>query len=144
MAASVVELILARVASVLTSSTAAGARVYRARDDSLGVEEFPALNIRRADSSIDAIGSTGDNVFAEWEIDHYVRGGEIETTADALHMEVHAVLVADSLLAGKGRGLRCLGTSIETASAEQRSAKLTARYRMQVFVRPGDLTKAIN
>lgn len=146
MAASVAELILARVAAVLLSATSAGASVHRARDDGFGGDELPAINIRRSDTSGEPRGDTGQIESVEWEIEHHViaaTGADAETAADALHMEVHALLAADALLASKGRGLRCLGTSLQTAAADQVGATLTARYRMQVFVRPGDLTRAI-
>lgn len=144
MAASVAELILARVAALLLNATAAAAKVYRARDDAFGQDDTRAINIRRTTTDGDSIGNNGERIYVGWEIEHHVRGGEIETDADALHMEVHALLAGDSILAGKGKGLRCLGTSLETESSDKRVAKLTARYQMQVFVRPGDLTKAIN
>jgi hypothetical protein len=59
-------------------------------------------------------------------------------------MQVHALLAADTALAALGRGLRCSGTDAEGDSAERVLGRLTAHYQMQVFIRPGDLTRAIN
>jgi len=58
-------------------------------------------------------------------------------------MEAHAVLAADAQLAALGKGLRCTGTDANGDSADRVVGKLTARYRMQVLVRPNDLTRAI-
>jgi hypothetical protein len=143
MAASVVELILARVAAVLLAgSTAAGSRVYRARDDAFADDELPAIVIRRGATDGEVIGEAGERVRLEFTLAFHVAGSE--TAADALHVAAHALLLADATLASRGRGLRCLGTEIQTDAADQPVAKLTARYQMQVFIRPGDLTRAIN
>jgi hypothetical protein len=143
MAASVFELILARVAALLLSATAAGAHVYRGRDDALSADEIPALNIRRADTSGDVIGNSGERHILAFTVACYAKGAAWETEADALHMQVHALLMADTQLASKGRGLRCTGSEPQDDSADQRMGRITARYQMQVFVRPGDLSVAI-
>lgn len=141
---SIAETILARVLVALTGATGAGSRVYRARDDAFGPDDVKALNIRRASTSAEVVLGRNEALTIEWEIDCHVRGGEVETAADELHMQAHAALMADSTLAGLGRGLRCTGTNLETESADTRAAKLTARYQMKAFVGTGDLTTQIN
>lgn len=143
MSASVFELILARVASVLLSATAAGVRVYRARDDAFGADEVPAINIRRADTSGDVVGTGGERHVLSFTVACHAAGAAWETEADALHMQAHVLLLADSVLAGKGRGLRCTGSEVQDDSADTPAGRLTARYQIQVFVRPGDLAVAI-
>lgn len=143
MSASVFEIILARVAAVLLSATAAGSSVYRAREDAYGDDEPLAINVRRAPTSGDVIGNSGERHILEFSLECFARGSAWETTADALHMQAHALLLADTLLAGKGRGLRCTGTEAQGDSADTPAGRLTARYQMQVFVRPGDLAVAI-
>lgn len=145
MAASVIELILARAAAALTGATAAAARVYRGRADAFADEEFPALNLRRESHEEDAAGDTGSRLTVSFAVEHYVDGSlDWETAADALHMQAHGVLAGDAPLAALGHGLRCTGTDAQGDSADRVIGKLTARYRMQVFVRPGDLTRAIS
>lgn len=141
---SIAETILARVLVALTGVTGAGNKVYRARDDAFGPDDVKAINIRRTSTSAEVMIGRNDALTVEWDIDCYVRGGEVETAADELHMQAHAVLMADSTLAGLGRGLRCTGTSIETESADTRVAKLTARYQMKAFVTIDDLTTQLN
>lgn len=142
MAASVVELILSHVAALLLAGgTAAGSRVYRAREDAFAADELPAINQRRGATDGENIGDTGERVRLEFSLEFHAAS---ETAADALHMATHALLAADATLATHGRGLRCLGTELQTESGEFTVAKLTARYQMQVFIRPGDLTRAIN
>jgi len=144
MAASVVEQILARAKVALNGATAAGAHVARGREDAYDDTELPALNLRRGPSSEDAVGNNGARILVAFDIEHHVAvTAEWETAADALHMQVHGVLAADAQLAALGRGLRCTGTDAQGGSADRVVGRLTARYQMQVFVRPGDLTRSI-
>lgn len=146
MAASVVEQILARVAAVLTDATDAEDRVERGRVDAAASDDGqPLLTIRRRPDSQEPLGERGSRWLVQWEIDHQVAVSDNwETAADALHMQVHALLMADSTLAALGRGLRCTGTDPTGDGAERVIGRLTASYQMQVFIRPGDLTRAIN
>lgn len=145
MAASVVENILARIATVLTGATSAGTNVYRGRADAFANTEIPALNIRRASSSAEPIGAKGERIMVGFDIEHFVDdSANWETTSDALHMAVHSLLAADATLALLGHGLRCTGTDAQSDSADRVVGRLMAHYQMQVFVRPHDLTKLIN
>lgn len=145
MATSVAEQILARVQAVLLNATPAGAHVERGRDDAFGDSELPAINIRRASTGHDRLGDSGERVVVSFDLElNVATQGDWETAADALHMAVHAVLVADTTLAALGRGLRCTGTDAQGDSADRVIGKLTARYQMQVFVRPGDLTRQLS
>jgi hypothetical protein len=144
MSASVIELILARVAAALTNATAAGAHVFRGRADALSDDDIPGINIRRAPHSEDVVGQGGSRLVAEIDIECYVDdSADWETTVDALWMQAHGVLMQNTQLAALGRGLRCTGTDTTGDSADRVIGKLTAHYQMQVFVRPGDLTRAI-
>jgi len=144
MSASVIELILARVAVALTGTTPAGAYVFRGRADALSDEEIPGINIRRAPHSEDAFAQNGARLVAAFDLECYVDDtADWETAVDALHMAAHGVLMQDVQLAALGRGLRCTGTDATGDSADRVIGRLTARYQLQVFVRPGDLTRAI-
>lgn len=145
MAASVVEQILARVAAALNNATDADARIERGRVDAVAVDDQPTLNILRLNSNQDPMGDRGSRLWVTWDIEHLVAVNEAwETAADALHMQVHAVLAADVTLAALGHGLRCSGTDTQGDSGDRVIGRLTAHYQMQVFIRPGDLTRAIN
>ncbi len=145
MAASVFELILARVAAVLLGgSTAAGSNVFRARDDAFAATELPAINVRRAATS----GDDGDVHDVElhrvtFSVSCHALGAAWETSADALHVQAHALLLADATLAGLGRLLRCTGTDIQDDSADQPAGVITATYEMQVFIHAASLSAAI-
>ena len=141
--ASVFEAILARAAAVLLSTTAAGTRVYRARDDAFGAEELPALNVRRISTGGDVMGNSGERHTLSFSVAIHAAGAAWETAADAVHMQAHTVLLADSTLGRLGRGLRCTGTDTQDDSADQPMGRLTATYQMQIFTRPGDLAVAI-
>lgn len=145
MAASVAEAIYARVAAALTNATSAGARVERDREDPYAAEDAPALNVRRTNTNDEPVGQNGARQTVLFDIDCHVSGAAgWATVVDALHMEVHTVLAADSQLAVLGHGLRCTGTEVQGDRADRVIGKLTAHYQMQVFVRPHDLTRSIN
>jgi len=145
MAASVVEQILARCKAALLDATDAADRVERGRPDAVAIDDQPTLNIRRGTADDEPRGDLGGRLMVAWSIEHLVAvDDDWETAADALHMQTHAVLAADTQLATLGRGLRCSGTDAEGDSGERVIGRLTARYQMQVFIRPGDLTRAIN
>lgn len=141
---SVTEAILARVAVALINVSDAGARVYRHRLDSFEESELPALNLIRGEDTHDPVGSNGDRVVVAFEIECLALGANWETIVDALHIQAHTALLADAPLASLGRGLRYLGSTTEGASADQVVGKLSARYQMQVFIRPGNLAQAIS
>lgn len=143
MTASVSEQILARAKVVLTGTTTAGQNVERGRDDAYAPEECPALNIRRQEGSNDPLGSGAERLLQGFDLDIFARGAAWETTADALHMQVHALLLADATLATLGRGLRCTGTDMAGDSADQPQGRLTAHYQIQIAVRRGDYTQHI-
>jgi hypothetical protein len=141
---SVSEQILARIKSVLNGATAAGANVERGRDDAWSPEECPALNIRRADGQNDPLGRGAERVLQQFDVDVFARGNGWETDADALHMSAHALLMADAPLSAMGKGLRCTGTTLQSDSADAPLGRLTARYQIQIAVRPGDYTRKLN
>lgn len=145
MVASVIEQVLARVAAALSGATAAGSRVYRGGVDAIEHDGLPAINVRRAASPMDTHANTSNRVLVEFDVDHTVADGEgWETAADALHMQVHAALLADAPLALLGRGLRCTSTDPAGDGADRVIGRLSAHYQMQVITRPGDLTRAIS
>lgn len=141
MAASVFELILARVHALLLGTTDAASRVYRAREDAFADDELPAINLRRENTSGDVLGNNGERHVLAFALEIHVDGADPETQADDLHMAAHTLLMADTLLAS--RGLRLTGTETLPASADRTVARLAAHYQMQVFTRPGDLTRAV-
>jgi len=144
MSASVIEQILARAKAALSGATSAGASVFRGRADAINEDELPAVNVRRGGSAEEALGTNGARITVAFDVEHHVDdSADWETEADALHMEVHAVLGADAQLASLGRGLRCTGTDAQGEGADRVIGRLIAHYQMQIFVRPGDLTRSI-
>lgn len=145
MPASIAEQILARVFAALLDATTAQGQVFRAREDAFAQEDTPALNIRRAGATDEPLGNGGSRWLVQFDIEFHIGDDPgWETAADALHMEAHAILAADALLNTLGRGLRCTNTDTASDSADRVVGRLTARYQLQVFVRPGDLTRPIN
>lgn len=145
MSASIIEQILAHAAAALDGTTAAGANVFRGRVDALAAEDIPGINIRRVPHGEEALAQTAQRLVVEFDVECFVDdSADWETAADALHMQAHAVLAADAQIAALGKGLRCTGTDPQGDSADRVIGKLTAHYRIQALVRPGDLTRPFN
>lgn len=143
--ASVAEQILDRVQAVLETAGIVGPdSVARGRDDAWGDDELPGLNIVRAATEAQNHAERLERHVLEFEVRHLATGAAWETVVDALHMQTHAALLADSVLPTIGRGLRCTGTEALGQSADVQTARLVARYQIQFLTRPGDLTRAIN
>lgn len=138
---SAAERVLQRAFDVLTeAATEAGTFVCRGRVDGHGIDEMPALNLRRGNTQHDAFGHGVDKATLEFEIDHLVRGEAWEAEADALHSEVHAALCADATLAAIGRGLRCTRTEPRAQAADEVRGTLTATYQIQLLHKTSDIT----
>ncbi|MBC2731380.1 hypothetical protein [Thiobacillus sp.] len=141
MPASLFETILARVATLLLSATAAGSNVFRGRDDAFDASELPAINIRRGTIPGDSASiHTTAQYQMGFSVFFYAAGAAWETTADALHMQAHALLLADATLAGYGFNLACISTAAEDGSEDGNYGRLEASYEMSVFVSQQDLT----
>ena len=149
MTASVFEASIASVAALLLSATAAGARVYRDRDDAFGDDEMPALNIRRGGTEGEVAGDDSERHTLAFSVTCITIGTDWETTADALHMAVHALLMGDATLAAQD--LRCLGTDVQANTLDRSSGHITilpaghitAVYQIQIYVNPGDFSVVI-
>ena len=145
MPTSVQENYLARVHTVLqAAATAAATRVDRGRPDAYAPEEVPCINVRRSAGQHSAYGTVADQVVHEFDLDCMVRGDDWETTADSLHMQAHAALLADAPLATLGRGLRCIRTGTSADPGDQTLGRITATYQAQALVRVADLTRAVS
>lgn len=139
---SVHEQIQARVlAALLAASTAASTRVERGRTDSPAATDAPSINILRRDGAFEPLATGADAHGVEFIVEHWASGTDWETAADALHMQVHAALVADAPLAQLVRSLRCVATGMQGTAGEMPVGHLDATYRAQTLVRPRDLTR---
>lgn len=143
MAASLHELILARVKAALAAGNTGAARVERGRVDAFSPEEAPAINVRRSTGTHNEFAQGNDHGYFEFELDHLVRSSDWETEADALHMAAHLVLAGDAELATLGQGLRCIRTQPRAEPGDETVGCITATYQMQALVRITNLTKAV-
>lgn len=129
------ERILQRVqAALLAGGTPAGQRISRGRVDAFAPAELPAINVRRAPSQHDSSGSGFDHATMEFELDLYTQGDDWETTVDDLHLQAHAVLLADVTLRTLARGLRCTRTQPQAEASDRTAGRLTATYHMQALL----------
>lgn len=124
-----VEIALEQVKAVLLGATAAGASVERGRVDAFGLDELPAINIRRANTSSEPMARGIDQVIVSFDLDIEVRGGDWETQADAIHEEVDGLLTQDALLIEMLSGLRCVSTAADAEGGDDVAGRLTVVYQ---------------
>lgn len=142
---SVFEQILARVQTVLLGTTTAAQQVFRAREAAYGEDELPAINITRGSVETSQHAERIHRHRIEFVLEFHAAGDSWESDTDALHMQAHNLLLADSWLSSTVRGFLCISTSPSIVEAEGFIAgRLTATYQVQVLTRPGDLTRVIN
>lgn len=141
MSASVAEQILARAYAALLAANVAGSNVFRNRNDPLGEDEMPGIKVVRGPLDASMHARNVDRNRFEFSIVHLVSGADVETTADALHVASHQVLLADVPLSSLGAGLSCIGVEPTPDEADIDVYRLTARYQIQFLTRPGDPTR---
>lgn len=124
-----VEIALEQVKAVLLGATAAGTSVERGRVDAFGLDELPAINIRRANTSSEAMARGVDQVIVSFDLDIEVRGAGWETLADSIHEEVDGLLTQDSLLSELLTGLRCVSTAADAEGGDDVAGRLTVVYQ---------------
>lgn len=136
---------LARVRLVLLAAeTDAEDRVERGRTDTPAIDDVPNINVRRGPGAVEPFADQIDATAVEFIVDHWASGAEWETAADALHMQAHAAIAADSGLAALVSGLRCISTDTQGAAASVPLGRVTATYRAQALVSQRDLTHHFN
>jgi hypothetical protein len=122
---STAEAIAARIAALLTGATAAGANVWRDRQDAFTREESPALLIELVDEETTplggghpAIGGTDKNVL-RLAVIACVRGDGWQAAADQVRCQAHALIAGDATLRGLVANLRRDRCEWKAASADQ-------------------------
>lgn len=135
--ASPIEQVLDQVKASLLGATDAGVRVARGRVDGFERDELPALNVRRGATSTEPFGDQVDKVTVQFDVDCQVRGDDWETTADALHMQVDAVLMQNTAIKQVLRGLRCISTEPDAEGGDDTAGRITAKYQAYFLQRQG-------
>lgn len=109
------EQICARIAAVLSGTTAAGARVFRDREDAFSREESPSILVECIDEDTESLGggsgpfiplAVTDRDTLRVAVTIVVRGASWQQVADGVRIQAHALLVADAALLGLTGGIR--------------------------------------
>lgn len=122
---STAEAVAARVAALLTNATAAGANVWRDRQDALTREESPAILIELVDEETSPMGGGHpviggvDRNTVRLAVIVCVRGTSWQALADQVRCEAHALIVADATLRSLVSNLRRDRCEWKAASADQ-------------------------
>lgn len=135
MPASIAEQILARVqAALLAAATDAGTRIHRGRTDAFDPDqELPAVNLLRGGEAIEPASFESDEHRLDFDLQCLAAGDAWETAADALFLQVNAVLLDDAALAGLTNELTLTATDAEGDRADARYGRITVRYACRFF-----------
>lgn len=148
MAASVIEQILARAATVLSAAAiVAPGRIYRDRSDAFAASDLPAINLRRGNASIEPqdVSNTTVRVAAEFDVEFCASGtGGMATVVDAMHVAAQSALMDDATLAALGHSsLSCSGVDVRVDAADHEAVCLTANYTIAAWALQRDLSTPI-
>lgn len=138
---SVIEAVLEQIKTELLGKTGAGVRVFRGREDPFTLEELPAINLFREVGTHEAHARSLEKITAGFRLDLHARGADWETRCDALHVEAHDAMVASTALPNLCVGMRCVSTEPQAEGADRTAGKLSARYQVQILIRPEDITR---
>ena len=130
------EQVAARIASALTGTTNAGARVYRDRDDAFTREESPAILVEVVDEDSTPMGgAAGMGMLGQTDMDTLrvavtvcVRGAAWQQAADAVRVQANALLSADLTLRGLVADFRR-----DRCEWRSQSADLPFGYAAQIY-----------
>lgn len=125
------ETILARIATVLASTSGVSGRVYRSRVEPLARAESPAIVIEPISDQAnpDTLGTL------QWTMSVRVaviaRGAVPDQLADPVIVSAHSLLMADTTLDGLVQDIVPGQTSFEMIEADQPAGVISAEYQVQ-------------
>lgn len=145
MAQSIIEQILARVATVLTAANiVAPGRIYRDRTDAFAASDLPAINIRRGNATIEAqdLSNTTVRIDTSFDLDLCASAvAAVSTVVDALHVAAQVALMDDATLSVLGHAsLTCTGVDAQIDADEREAACLTAHFTISAWALQRDLS----
>lgn len=141
---STAEAIAARVAAVLLNATAAGATVYRDREDAFTREESPAILVEIIDEESRPLGGgTGhfrplgavDEDELRLAVTVAVRSAAWQSVADSVRVAAHAVITSDAQLLQMAPGFRRDRAEWRPAKADQPFGYCAQIYRFRYHTR---------
>lgn len=128
------ELILSRIAAVLSGAAGVGTRVYRSRIEPLTRGETPAIVIEPVADQAQGPDS-GALGRIDWSltvrVSVFVRDAVPDRAADATVADVHARLMADPSLAGSAMDMLPVGVSFDFADADQPAGVIALDYQVR-------------
>ena len=136
------EQIMARCVVALTGATGAGVHVSRSREISIVRAEAPAIVVMPAGEQDQRIGQGSDRHEFGVTLAIFVRGDPWDQLADAVAVDAHRVLCADSVLLGLAMDIRKISTDYESEEADRTAGTLAAHYRFTYLTRAGDIAIA--
>lgn len=137
------EQILARVATLVTGTTPAGANVFRARETAITRAVSPALVVLYGGGrSVQRIAVGVDQHSITVQLAIFVRGDPWDSLADAIDAVTHPLLMRDPMLTGWGVQLFREADEVEAQEADRTAGTLTVPYRAVYLTRADDITAA--
>ena len=113
------ETILARIATVLSSTTGVSGRVFRDRWEALARSEMPAIVVEPQSESDDVLTTTETlTTSLIVSVDVLISGAPLSTLADPIRVDLHSRLMADATLRGLVISIYPTGRAWDAVSGE--------------------------
>ena len=136
------EQILARIATLLTGATPAGANVFRARETSITRAVSPSIVVLYAGGKSVTRLQGVDRHEITVQLAIFVRGDPWDQLADAVDVPAHALVMGDATLTAMGVQLFREPDQVEAQEADRTAGTLVVPYRTVFLTRANDITAA--
>lgn len=133
------EQITARVVTVLTGATPAGANVFRSRETSITRDLTPAITVMPEGEVDSRMGAQTDRHEFTLGLEIFVRGDPWDAIADPTAEAAHRVMTTDPQIKALAVDVRKVGTEYQSQEADRTAGVLSARYVITYLSRADDL-----
>ena len=140
--ASIREQILARLAAALTSAAPGGAKVFRARENSITRADAPAITVLFAGEADTPISQEVDKHVMRANLAIFVRGDPWDSLTDAVATPMHLVVMADAPLLALIQRIRKVSSEPEAEEADRTAGVLSCIYEITYLTRASDISAA--
>ncbi|MDD5247819.1 MAG: hypothetical protein PHY45_02470 [Rhodocyclaceae bacterium] len=133
--ASVVEQIVARVASIL--GTGLTCAVERSREAALSRGELPCVVVMPSEEDSESVDARDDKSTFILALEIHVRGTPWDQVADPIALSAHALIVKDAVIASLVARVRRHSTKWEGHDADATAGVMTRHYRF-IYLTPAE------
>lgn len=135
-----VEQILDRVVQALDQAGLVATPVLRDMPDAVAADELPCIGVSRGACEFESFAAGVLRGLVPIRLRLMLAGADREAALDALHQQIHGVLLGDAALNALGSGLRLVSTEEPMpAAGDPPASEMSVSYQIHILVKAGDL-----